>query len=567
MGLSGFHERAQRDFQSFKHAFTSRKAFVKFIETKPTAGNNTEAIRNQWTNEDLDISPTNHHTWGWYDYAAFWFSYGFSPGLWYLGAALLANGLTPAQALGCLFLGFFFGAVGIVMHSRAAAVYHFGFPVESRLVWGLWGSYFPIIIRALCALIWGGVTIATGGYFTSVLLRCIFGDSYWNLPNHIPQSSHITVQQLIGIIVYWFMTCWTLSIPIPKLRRAYEIQMLLTPPTIIGLFIFCVVTGRGHAHKALYEVEPKHGAALSWALLTAVNSGLAKTTTLMVNQPDIARYARNKVAPIWSQLIMFPAASTACAALGIYATQAIFNAWGNIDWNPWDLNHDMLDHNFSHGRRAGIAIINLVFIYGNTLIELGANVIPFGADFMALFPRWLNIRRGMWMCYILGVCICPWQILATATGFLKFLNGYSIFLGSFLGMALTDYIVVRKGNVFVKDLYQAGGRYWYFHGVSWRAVVTWIISVSFMLPGFARTFGAEIANGDGWSHLYAFSWFYTCTVSSVVYFALSFVGDFAKEEKAMSFEHLAGSEVLLEAQAVEAQSDFSEVALSVEQKV
>jgi NCS1 family nucleobase:cation symporter-1 len=147
----------------------------------------------------------------------------------------------------------------------------------------------------------------------------------------------------------------------------------------------------------------------------------------------------------------------------------------------WDLNHDMLDHDFSHGRRAGIAIINLVFIYGNTLIELGANVIPFGADFMALFPRWLNIRRGMWMCYILGVCICPWQILATASGFLKFLNGYSIFLGSFLGMALTDYLVVRKGNVFVKDLYQAGGRYWYWHGVSWRAVVTWIISVSFMV--------------------------------------------------------------------------------------
>lgn len=141
----------------------------------------------------------------------------------------------------------------------------------------------------------------------------------------------------------------------------------------------------------------------------------------------------------------------------------------------------MLDHDFSHGRRAGIAIINIVFIYGNTLIELGANVIPFGADFMSLFPRWLNIKRGMWMCYILGVCICPWQILATATGFLKFLNGYSIFLGSFLGMALTDYLVVRKGNVFVRDLYQARGRYWYFHGVSWRAITTWVISISFMV--------------------------------------------------------------------------------------
>jgi NCS1 family nucleobase:cation symporter-1 len=266
----------------------------------------------------------------------------------------------------------------------------------------------------------------------------------------------------------------------------------------------------------------------------------------------------------------------------------------------------MLDHDFSHGRRAGIAIINLVFIFGNALIELGANVIPFGADFMSLFPRWLNIKRGMWMSYILGVCICPWQILATATGFLEFLNGYSIYLGPFLGMALTDYLVVRKGNVFVPDLYQVGGRYWYFHGVAWRPIVTWLCSVVFMvcywllplwlfhhgssthtlfhrlhhdllhmllltnprqLPGFAETFGSHIASGGGWTHLYAFSWFYTCTISSCLYFALSFIGGYAGEEKAMSFESLAGLQRTEELEAVEPEMEVSEVNLPVEQKV
>jgi hypothetical protein len=38
------------------------------------------------------------------------------------------------------------------------------------------------------------------------------------------------------MIVYWVMTCWTLSVPIPKLRRAYEIQMIVTPAVIIGMF-------------------------------------------------------------------------------------------------------------------------------------------------------------------------------------------------------------------------------------------------------------------------------------------------------------------------------------------
>lgn len=125
--------------------------------------------------------------------------------------------------------------------------------------------------------------------------------------------------------------------------------------------------------------------------------------------------------------------------------------------------------------------MNLVFLYANAITEQGANVIPFGADFMSLFPRWLDIKRAMWVCYVLAICICPWYILASSSGFLRFLNGYSIFLGPFLGMALTDYLVVRKGNIFVGDLFKEKGRYWYHQGVAWRPIVTYILSVAFVV--------------------------------------------------------------------------------------
>lgn len=187
------------DIQEFSHAFTSRQAFVKYIETKPDASGDPNTVRRKWINEDLDLSSSEHQTWRWYDYAAFWWSYGFAPGSWYIAASLLAMGLTPGQSLGCIFLGYFLGAIGVVLHSRSAAVYHFGFPVETRIAWGLRGAYFPVIVRALTALVWAGVTITQGGYYTAVLLRCIFGDSYWKLPNHIPESSNITVQTLIGM--------------------------------------------------------------------------------------------------------------------------------------------------------------------------------------------------------------------------------------------------------------------------------------------------------------------------------------------------------------------------------
>ncbi|KAJ5986045.1 hypothetical protein N7451_010410 [Penicillium sp. IBT 35674x] len=130
-----------------------RHAFVKYNGTKPDASGDPDIVRNKWMNEDLDLSSSAHQTWRWYDYAAFWWSYGFVPGSWYIAASLLAIGLTPGQSLGCIFLGYFLGAVGVVLHLRSAAVYHFGFLVETRIAWGLRGAYFLVIVRALTALV------------------------------------------------------------------------------------------------------------------------------------------------------------------------------------------------------------------------------------------------------------------------------------------------------------------------------------------------------------------------------------------------------------------------------
>lgn len=208
---------------------------------------------------------------------------------------------------------------------------------------------------------------------------------------------------------------------------------------------------------------------------------MGKTSTLVINQPDIARYAKKPSATIWSQLFALPIANTVGATLGIYGTSAIYNAWGTLDWNPWILEHDILTHHWGPGARAAIFFVSAFFIFAGCIGDMGANIIPFGADFMTLFPRFLNIRRGMWVGYLLGVCINPWHILASATGFLTFLGGYSIFLGPFLGIFITDYFIIRKGNVYVEDLYRAGGKYWYTGGINWRPAIAWVIPVAFVV--------------------------------------------------------------------------------------
>lgn len=242
-----------------RRAFSSREAFIKAIETKESATERLEH-RNHWKNEDLDISPPEHWTWAWWDYAGFWWSYGsyFQTQIWSLGALTRWRIFARCMESGFITSHYWFDvlerslcwydscmlwAIGVILHSRLASTYHFGFPVESRIPWGLKASYFPVLIRVVTCTICVGVSLIQGGYFVAVCLRCIFGHKFTDIPNHIPGSAGINIQQIIGLILIWFGTLPLLSVPIPKVRHIFVIKSFILPPITIGLFIYCILQG------------------------------------------------------------------------------------------------------------------------------------------------------------------------------------------------------------------------------------------------------------------------------------------------------------------------------------
>jgi nucleobase:cation symporter-1, NCS1 family len=190
-------------------------------------------------------------------------------------------------AIICVFVSHLLGAIGMAMHSRAAAVYHFGFPVESRVAWGMRGGFFPVFVRTLVGTVWEGLLIIQGGYFTAVLLSCIIGKPFINMHNPIPKSSDITIQQLIGLLVYFFSTLPLMSIPPTKVRIIYTIKSIALPPVVIGLFIFCMLKGRGHPAGVFANSKTLSGSTLAWAMLSGINSTMGKTASNTVNQVSL----------------------------------------------------------------------------------------------------------------------------------------------------------------------------------------------------------------------------------------------------------------------------------------
>lgn len=112
-------------------------------------------------------------------------------------------------------------------------------------------------------------------------------------------------------------------------------------------------------------------------------------------------------------------------------------------WNPLELLKRFITNNETNGvgsagDRAGTFLIAAAFVLAQLGTNIAANSISAGTDLTALMPRYLTIRRGGYVCAIIGIVICPWQFLTSASNFTTYLSAYSVFLSSIAGPMISD---------------------------------------------------------------------------------------------------------------------------------
>ena len=79
-----------------------------------------------------------------------------------------------------------------------------------------------------------------------------------------------------------------------------------------------------------------------------------------------------------------------------------------------------------------------------------------------MFPKWINIRRGMVVCMLLGGwALCPWIIIKNGKTFLSFMGAYSIFMAPIAGILFCDYWLIKRRKYDVPALYDPHGIYYY----------------------------------------------------------------------------------------------------------
>ncbi|KAF2863383.1 putative allantoin permease [Piedraia hortae CBS 480.64] len=473
----------------------------------------------KWRNEDLEPTPPERRTWQWWNYAIFY--WGLSFGNWTLGSTMIGIGLNWWQSILTIFISQLVSSIAMLFNSRCASVYHVGYPIVGRSVFGMYGSYYFVGVRALLAVIWYGVQLYTGSALLANMLRAVFGHHYTGIPNHIPASIGITSAGMLAFFLFWLIHLPLTFFRPHRLRRFFWFKAIVMLPAILGLFIFCMATTDGRIGlRSLKNTSKAQNNGWGWFFIYSINAGMGNTATLITNQPDIARWSKTKMAPMWSQLLSNPIAVTFSASLGIISTAATNNVWGTTLWNQWELLDAILDRHWTAGGRTGVFFAAAGWSVSILGTNVAANMIPFGADSSVLFPRFIDIPRGQLLVELLGFAICPWKILASASTFTTFLGGYGLFMASVTAIMVCDYWCLTRGNIFLEHLYTAkpNPHYRYLGGVNIQAIIAYIVGIAMPFPGFVGTLGPKVSSAA--QKLGQLGWMLSFVSSFVVYYIL-----------------------------------------------
>ncbi|ETI29343.1 hypothetical protein G647_01796 [Cladophialophora carrionii CBS 160.54] len=481
------------------------------------------AVTKSASNADFDPIPPSKRTWNWGAYIAYWMADAWAVSNWEVASSMIAVGLSWKMAIGACVLGNTIMGLVITVNGRMGAILHTPFPVLSRMPFGYYFSYFVVLSRCVLAIVWLGVQTTTGGQCMTVLLTAIW-PSFANIPNHIPADEGITTGGMIGFLLYFLLQLPFLCIPYTKVQYFFAFKSVIAPIIFFAIFGDTLRRAGGTISNSTVITEGNKigGSTLAWAFFANLNGVLGNYATLGLNIADFSRYA-NKPSAQNVQAIVIPFIFTIVGLLGIFTAAAAQSAYGDIIWNPIEIIGLWMESG-SHGGRAAAAFGAIGLIIVTLGINISANSISAANDLMSFCPKYINIRRGQLLAAVIGSwAFVPWKILASAAKFLAFLGGYTIFLGPMTSILMTDYFIVRRGNVSVPDMYNFHGIYRYSpkFATNWRAVVAFFIGCIPPLPGFVNNIVAA-GNGKtsvslGGQHLFSIGYVYSFVAAGVFY--------------------------------------------------
>lgn len=376
--------------------------------------------------------------------------------------------------------------------------------------------YLPLTWHTAC--IWYGVQAYIGGHCVYIMIRSIWLS--WDrekIPNTFSTEATSTADYA-SFFLFWLASLPALWFPVHKVRHLFTVKAYFVPAAGIAYLIWAVVRAGGIG-PIVKQKNTIYGGELGWEMVKGIMSSIANFATLIVNDPDFSRFARKPKDALWSQLFTIPIGFAVTSFIGIIVSSSSQVIYDEAIWDPLDLLEKFIDDGGS-GQRFGVFVIATAFALAQLGTNIAANSVSAGTDMTALLPRFINIRRGGYICAAVGLAMCPYNLLSSNNQFTTYLSSYSVFLSSIAGVMVCDYYLVRKGYLEIKELYDGrkSGPYFYTFGIHWRAYAAYISGILINVVGFAGEVGRDVPKAA--TYIYNLNFFGGFLVSMTMYYVL-----------------------------------------------
>lgn len=414
-----------------------------------------------------------------------------------------------------------------ISHGWGGAVWHVGYTVLARSVFGIWGSYIALAQRIVLCIVWYAVQSYTAGMCVSLILSSM-SSGFNHLKNTLPESLPMDTKQFVGFIIYHVLSIPLLSVPPEKLKIPFRFISGISAITVLGTSIGSMVHAGGAGQLLHVSSSVPGGAALGMAWMHGINIIINANAVGIANQPDFSRFVRRPGQQVWGQVFALMILGTVIPLFGILGTSAASSSYGDVAtlnlWNPPNIILQWLDEAYTPRSRCAAFFASFGFLVSTLGLNTIDNGLSGGMDLAGVWPKYINIRRGTYIIAIISIVIQPWQIVQNATVFVNVLGSYGLFLGPMIGVFTCDYFFVRKQKLKLWDLYHADSDsvYWFVAGFNWRAYVAWILGFIPGITGVASVNPAVTSVPSGAIKAFQISFIVGYPLAFIIHYALSY---------------------------------------------
>ena len=248
--------------------------------------------------------------------------------------------------------------------------------------------------------------------------------------------------------------------------------------------------------------------------ITVAGTMFAYFSIVILSFGDFSRYVKNESELKKGNLSLL-------LNLIIFSFLAVFIVTG-VD-GFLNLNNNDVEKIFTNpmdiiGKLDNLLITNLVLVFviiASLSTNLIANFIPSQYSLINFIPSKLNLKNSSYIIGILGFIISLfWLTLLSQIGILSIIDTFGSFFGPMFGIMITDFYLVKKGNLINKDIYSLENNGAYFYSGGWH-----IKGVYSLIIGFI--FSASTIWNSNLMFLQSFSWIIGAIIASLTYYLLS----------------------------------------------